>query len=292
MDGAMGTELQRPGRTIGSTGWIETTLGAPEEVSAIHRSYAEAGARLHIANTFATGRHVLAAAGVEDQFDRLNRNAVRLCREAIGSAGTTPQWIAGSVSTYVIGSDRNGLPPLPLLQDNVRAQCAVLADEGCALIALEMLFDVETSISMMSAAAETGLPVMVGLTCIAGPDGNPHLRGASRGQTGAALESALPDILSGTNDAVPWILAIMHSDLDVTNRAFEVAAKHWDGPLAIYPNSGALMPPDCWDFDAVCTPEVFVEHARSWAAGGASIIGGCCGIGPTHIQAIGEELGG
>ena len=33
-------------------------------------------------------------------------------------------------------------------------------------------------------------------------------------------------------------------------------------------------------------PDRYVEFARQWAALGAELIGGCCGIGPEHIDAL------
>lgn len=292
MDGAMGTELTRSGPSLHTADWIETTLGAADDVTFIHRAYANAGAQIHIANTFATARHVLGAVGLEDRFEDLNRGAVDLCRNVLDEDRGGDQWIAGSVSTYVIGSDRAGLPDLPALRANVSEQCRLLAEAGCALIALEMLYDVKTSIKMMQAATEAGLPVSVGLTCLFDPDGAVRLRGEFRGRPGLLLAEALPDIVAAVTPGTPWILAIMHSDLDVTDDAHEIVRDFWDGPVAIYPNSGALMPPDNWDFEAVCAPETFVSKAEKWVANGVSIIGGCCGIGPDHIKALGAAFAG
>jgi homocysteine S-methyltransferase len=39
-------------------------------------------------------------------------------------------------------------------------------------------------------------------------------------------------------------------------------------------------------------PAGYLGFARDWAAGGATIIGGCCGIGPDHIAALRVEFGG
>ncbi len=290
MDGAMGTELLRPGRTLHSRDWIETTLGSPDEVEAIHRSYCEAGAQVHIANTFATSRHVLRAAGVETRFEDLNRGAVALCAKVIAESGRANQWIAGSVSTYVIGSDRAGLPALAELQDNVREHVLLLADAGCGLIALEMLFDVETSIAMMMAAAVADLPVLVGLTCVFDQNGAVRLRGERRGRQGVLLSEGLPEIISAMTPGTDWILGLMHSDLDVTDEAMQIACAHWAGPLAVYPNSGAVLQPDGWDFDAVCSPQHFTAAVQRWTAQGATIVGGCCGLGPQHIAALGAEF--
>lgn len=288
MDGAMGTELLRPGRTpIGSSDWISATLGAPEQVRAIHRAYAEAGARLHIANTFATMRHVLASAGMLERYEALNRGAVALCRETVEAAAPGPHWVAGSVSTYLVGSDRALLPP-EFLAD-AREMAALLADAGCDMIALEMLFDERTSVALIEAASAAGLPVSIGLTCLAGADGAPHLRGeyAGRPEQRLALADALPALVAAAKAApVPVVMTVMHSDLAVTDAAVAQVRAAWAGPIGVYPNSGSLIPPDRWDFDAVCPRESFVGHAERWAGQGARFIGGCCGLGPDHIRAL------
>ena len=38
------------------------------------------------------------------------------------------------------------------------------------------------------------------------------------------------------------------------------------------------------------TPEAYLELARGWVAAGASLVGGCCGIGPEHISALSAHL--
>jgi S-methylmethionine-dependent homocysteine/selenocysteine methylase len=38
------------------------------------------------------------------------------------------------------------------------------------------------------------------------------------------------------------------------------------------------------------TPEGYLKFARDWAARGATVIGGCCGIGPEHIAALRAAL--
>ena len=34
------------------------------------------------------------------------------------------------------------------------------------------------------------------------------------------------------------------------------------------------------------TPEGYARFAAAWCAAGASILGGCCGIGPEHIAGL------
>ena len=54
MDGALGTELERRGLPLEGSGWsAQAVRDYGEVIEAIHRDYIEAGARLHIANSFA-----------------------------------------------------------------------------------------------------------------------------------------------------------------------------------------------------------------------------------------------
>lgn len=284
----MGTELDRRGTQIASRDWAASTLGAARDLAEIHASYAEAGAQLHIANTFAAARHVLEEFGLGHRFEALNRAAVDHCRRAIQTAGPRPSWIAGSISTYMPGSDRGHLPPGDVLGANAREQAALLADAGCDMIVLEMLHDVETSLCLMRAAASTGLPVSVGLTVVSDAAGRIVLRGqhtgAGRGQV--PLEAALPRLLAEMSAAYPWVLTVMHSDLEETSGALEMVRAHWPGPVGVYPNSGRFTDGYGWDHRTVCTPDAFADCARRWAAPGLGFIGGCCGIGPDHIRAL------
>jgi S-methylmethionine-dependent homocysteine/selenocysteine methylase len=38
--------------------------------------------------------------------------------------------------------------------------------------------------------------------------------------------------------------------------------------------------------DDTITPEAYLQHAQMWAAAGANIIGGCCGVGPEHMHLL------
>jgi homocysteine S-methyltransferase len=44
------------------------------------------------------------------------------------------------------------------------------------------------------------------------------------------------------------------------------------------------------DIRADLNPEGYLQWARDWVRRGASIVGGCCGIGPEHIARLREAL--
>ena len=69
-----------------------------------------------------------------------------------------------------------------------------------------------------------------------------------------------------------------------------------DIPLGVYANTfppkdeSAQANADLSDLRADLDPSGYLEFARDWAAQGARIIGGCCGIGPEHIAALRAEF--
>ena len=47
---------------------------------------------------------------------------------------------------------------------------------------------------------------------------------------------------------------------------------------------------DLHDIRPDLTPENYRRFAEKWVRAGASLIGGCCGIGPEHIEALSEAM--
>lgn len=47
---------------------------------------------------------------------------------------------------------------------------------------------------------------------------------------------------------------------------------------------------DDYDAAGTMTPAAYLRVAQQWREQGASIIGGCCGVGPAHIQLIASQL--
>ena len=288
MDGAIGTELDKLGTKISSRDWVGSTIGAAKDLKAIHYAYASAGAEIHIANTFASSKHTLGSVGLGHAFEKINREAVSICREAVKGNKKVKSWIAGSISTYVVGGDRSGLPKLSILYNNSKEQAELLLDEGCDMLVLETLHDLDTSLTLIDASSTTGLPISIGLTVISDENDQPILRGAktSEDQNRLALRNVLPQILDAIPLDYPWILTIMHSTLRDTDSSIKILREMWDGMVGVYPNQGIWLQDSGWEHSSNCKPTEFLEHAKSWTNEGASFIGGCCGFGPDHIKVL------
>lgn len=49
-------------------------------------------------------------------------------------------------------------------------------------------------------------------------------------------------------------------------------------------------PAEDYDADGIILAEAYARHAARWVDLGASIVGGCCGVGPRHIELIRRRL--
>lgn len=294
MDGALGTELERRGVPFEGVGWsAQAVRDHGEVIRQTHVDYLQAGAKMHIVNSFALARHVLEPVGLAAEFEELNRRSVVLFDEAVERIGMDRGnlWVAGSLSTFAANSNRSLLPDNETLLVNYRDQAQVLYDSGVDLFVLEMLFDIDTTLVMLKAVEEFGLPVILGFTCdwrAGSCDSKVSARGM--GKAPILLREILPDVIAafGTADI---IMSIMHSDTDVTDAGLEELKQCWSGPVAVYPNSGEFVDLHM-QFDTVCSVESFQQAANRWIDGGVQIVGGCCGIGPEHIQGLSRTASG
>ena len=63
-----------------------------------------------------------------------------------------------------------------------------------------------------------------------------------------------------------------------------------DKAVMAYPNSGETYHAEDNSWSGTVTPGDCAAAARSWVEAGARIVGGCCRMGPEHIQAMRNEL--
>ena len=61
-------------------------------------------------------------------------------------------------------------------------------------------------------------------------------------------------------------------------------------PIVVYPNSGEQWNAGTQDWSGSRTEASFGESAAQWIDSGASLVGGCCRIGPREIAALAAGL--
>jgi S-methylmethionine-dependent homocysteine/selenocysteine methylase len=296
IDGGMGTQLQAEGVPMDEAAWsARANLDQPEVVQRIHEAYIGAGAEVIIANTFAASRAGLEPAGLGGRVADVNRSAVAAALRARDAAASRPVAVAGSMSSFcpvaMDGGDEGGPPGRPTSGDpgfpgltDYREQAHLLAEAGVDLIVLEMIEAQGYGRAALQAAAETGLPVWLGISTDRRPDGT--LGTFAELGDGDSFE----DLLMAMAEPSLAAVTVMHSIPEVIPDAIEIIRHRYAGPIGAYAETGGWAPPN-WVFSGL-TPDEYLQQAVAWADHGAQLIGGCCGTGPEHIRVLADRLGG
>jgi homocysteine S-methyltransferase len=285
LDGGTGTELERRGVTMDPDAWCgPAALDNADVLEGIHRDYILAGADIITANTFASSRLMLDAAGLSDRFEDINRAAVAAALRARQACGRDDVLVAGSLSHMcpVVGGtarpDLSRVPSESELTDAFGELATLLRGEGCDVILLEMMFYPERIGPAFTGAMASGLPVWAGFSA---------RRGANGEVLSFAPERDIPfaDLLKVLDDFEVAAAGVMHTAANVTGDAVAILSERFPGPLAAYPDSGHFTMPH-WHFEEVMSAGEFFDYASDWVENGVQIVGGCCGLSPEHIATL------
>ncbi len=265
-DGAMGTMIYERGVFI-NTCYDELCLSNPKLVSQIHREYVEAGADVIETNTFGANRIMLRPYGLSEKAEAINRQAVRLAREAAGDS----VYVAVAVGPCI-------RPDQIMLEEHVAEveasfaeQISAVASEGVDLVVLETF----TSLKELQLAARTarrhGLPVLASFVL------------NERGETavGTSAETMTQALSADPNvDAVGINCGTGPAGVF---DALQVVLPLTRKPFIVMPNAG--LPRDvAGRMIYLTSPEYFTEYAKKFIEMGVRGVGGCCGTTPAHIR--------
>ncbi len=279
LDGGTGTELERRGVPMNDRAWCgDAILEHADVLRDIHEDYIRAGAEVIITNTFATARHSLEPVGFGKDVERANRLAVEVAREARERVAERDVAVAGSISDFMTDRGNRDWLSEQRLRATYREQAEILAQAGVDLLALEMMQKPEIAVPAIEAAIATGLPVWVGCSCRRVPD---------EGRLGLFdyPDRDFRELLDAILGLPVGVVGIMHSAVPDVVDGIEMLRERWSGPMAVYPECGYFTLPH-WHFVDIIAKDDLVTEARGWRERGVQIIGGCCGIGPEHIEAL------
>lgn len=278
LDGGMGQELVRRAGDKPTPLWsTQVMMDHPGLVAKVHADYARAGATVHTTNTYAILRDRLAGTGMEDQFAALYTAALTEAKDA----GV----IAGAIGPLG-ASYRPDLMPAHDIAVKTYAEVAGALGPHVDLIICETVASVAHARAVLEAAAATGKPVWLAMTV----DDN----------DGTRLRSGEPlaDVFAVTDKAA-GILANCSSP-EAIDTAVGVLAKG-DKPFGGYAN-GFTHISDGFLSDKPTVaalearhdlgPDAYARFAMGWIDQGATIVGGCCEVGPAHIAALAKAITG
>ncbi|ERI08090.1 bifunctional homocysteine S-methyltransferase/methylenetetrahydrofolate reductase [Aneurinibacillus aneurinilyticus] len=270
-DGAMATWLYRLGVPIGVC-YEELNLSNPEIISTVHRSYYEAGARFIQTNTYGAHRDALSRHGLQTQVQQINRSAVQVARQAVGSDA----YVVGGIGSINAGRVRN-TEQMATYGDQYEEQASALLLENVDAILLETFLDVDELLLALDVIRPlTDLPIIAQLATIE----------VGRTRDGHTLTRAFAELVKAGADIVGLNCRMGPAEV---LRSIEGAVVPGDTPLSVFPNAGRLAMSD-GEYSYASVPQYFGDSALRFRAQGARLIGGCCGTTPEHIRMMAQVL--
>ena len=284
LDGGMGQELLARSTQPAHPMWsAKVLLDEPGIVQAVHEDYIRAGAEVITLNTYSVTPERLARDGQPDLFTPLQTRALDLAWRAKDACGKDVR-IAGCLPP-LFASYRPDLAPdfdtnLALYRQIVAAQA-----ERVDLLQCETLSSIVEATAACTAAAESGLPVWVGLSV--NDDTSQTLRSGEPladaltaldglGAEAILLNCSIPEAIS---KALPQVIA--------AGLPAGAYANGFTGIEALQPGGTV----DGLQVRQDLTPDAYADFALGWVDAGAQIVGGCCEVGPAHIAEIARRLG-
>jgi methionine synthase I (cobalamin-dependent)/5,10-methylenetetrahydrofolate reductase len=272
-DGAMGTELMSSGVPV-DVCFEELNVSAPDVVSRIHDSYVQAGARLIETNTFGANGARLSKHGLQSRVKEFNQAAIRLARKSIGQR---PIYLAASVGPLGIADPQTECQNTDRA-DLFREQVEAILDAGADVVFLETFLDFDEIRIALDAVRKFDHKIPVVCSMVSSEEG--------RLPSSLPITQAFRELVRlGANVVGVNCVTGPHAMLRILRRI------PTEFLISAFPNAGYPRYHN-GRFFYNAAPEYLGQAAKEFVAQGASLIGGCCGVGPQHIREVAKAIVG
>lgn len=284
LDGGMGQELLARTSAKPTGLWsTQILMDSPELVRAVHNDYFAAGADVATTNSYAIHRDRLRPFGVENRFADLHQLACKIAVSARDKYGDG--LVAGSLGPTG-WSYRPDLAPPVEEAAALYGEIAKLHESYVDLILCETMSSVKQARGAVMGATVVTKPVWLAVT-VDDEDG-------TKLRSGESVTELLPMIAEFQIEAV----LVNCSAPEAVNQAIPLLTNQGI-PVGGYANGFVKITKDFMKKGATVDilekrpnlgPEIYADFADSWIKDGATIVGGCCEVGPVHIRQLARRL--
>lgn len=283
LDGAIGQELINRTPEPPSALWSTAAMiRHPETLAAIHRDYFNAGAIIATTNTYAIHRDRLKAHDAEASFRALHEQALSIACAARDAHGRG--YVAGSMGPLVASYRPDLCPPADQAADYY-AEIAQIHAPHVDVLLLETMASVDQALGAVMGASVPNKPIWLAIT-LDDHDGT-RLRS---GEPISELIDAMADqpvraLLANCSFPEAVTTAMPHLPDSRPKGGYANGFTEISEEFAVIGGTVDDLAPRR-DLD----PNQYADHALRWADDGATILGGCCEIGPDHIARLRDAL--
>ena len=284
LDGGMGQELVARSGDEPTPLWAtRVMIDHPGLVKAIHADYFAAGASVATTNTYNILHDRPVGVGLNHYYHALHLRALMEAHEARAEAGRG--LIAGSMGPLGESYRPDLTPPVAVSAPLYAEEARILAPH-VDVILLDTLSSLDLCRGALQGAQAAGRPVWLSVSV--------HDRDGSRLRSGepvAALREVIaehPTAAVLANCSMPEAMAAALGVLSTFGLPFGAYANGFSEISSLPLPEDASAPDYTHRHDL--TPEKYAAFAMSWVAMGATIVGGCCEVGPAHIRHLAAAL--
>lgn len=294
LDGGMGRELEKRGAPFKQPEWSALSIMmAPEIVKEVHKAFIACGASVIMTNSYALVPFHIGEKRFKDQGVDLATCAGEMARAAVNEtqtgtrvAGSIPP-LFGSYRADLYRSDQVVEIATPLIE-GLRPHVDLWLCETQCLIAEPIRIK-----SLIDRSDMQNKPFWVSFTLEDSKiTSEPLLR------SGETVKYAVKAMVNAKVDAILFNCCqpeVISQAIQTTqDQLVALGAKNIE--IGAYANA---FPPQLKDaianerlngLRADLPPISYLDWARQWIHDGATLIGGCCGIGPEHIAVLSKNL--
>lgn len=290
LDGGMGRELMRMGAPFRQPEWSALSLmEGPEFIQQAHESFAAAGSDILTTSNYAVVPFHIGDQRFADDGARLTALAGHLAQQAASAYGCK---VAGSIPP-LFGSYQPDLflaDKAPILFKNIIESLVPYVDLWLA----ETVSSMEEAEAIAEALAGSALPFWISYTL---QEGGPSHDKTPRLRSGQSVAHAVQSAIDFGASAILFNCSqaeVMSPAVATTVEVME--QQKADLQVGVYANAFAAIPQNTLANSSLqqirpeLDPSAYLDFAQSWSNLGATIIGGCCGIGPEHIRMLHQNL--
>lgn len=291
LDGGLSNQLEKQGCDLNHKLWSARLLELdPESIIKAHLSYLNAGAGCITTSSYQATIPGFKEAGYDlSTAELLMKKTVELSAEAVdrfissGSCKVKPL-IAASIGPYgaylADGSEYRGNYGISKndLRDFHITRINLLNSSEADLFACETIPDMKEAVVLGEILTGIDKPAWISFSCC----DESHLNDGTPIKECTELFADHPNIFAiGVNCTNPKYISGL---LDILN------LYAGEKKIVIYPNSGEAYHADSKTWSGFTDLKFLELMAGEWLDKGADLIGGCCRMGPRHIQAIGRAV--
>jgi len=284
LDGGMGQELVARSGDAPTPLWAtRVMIDHPGMVGAIHADYFAAGASVATTNTYAIHHDRLERFDLDHLFHALHLRALAEAHEARGAHGRG--MIAGSMGPLIATYRPEVTLPVAVAEPKY-AEIARILGPHVDVILCETMASVEQAMGAAAGAQAAGRPVWLSVS-VDDHDGA-KLRSGEAVTDLSAVLARYPVAAVLANCSVPEAMADALAGIKALGLPFGAYANGFTHISGNFLKDAPTVAELTHRHDL--TPEKYADFAQAWVDMGATIVGGCCEVGPAHIRHLAERL--